>query len=560
MIRKFQEFFEYSKNKDKTLAAVMATASLNNGDTLLLGGGEYHFYPDYASEKFYYISNNDYGLKSIAFLLENKNKITIDGEGAKLIFHGKISPFVIDNSENIIIKNLTVDYYEPMYFEAKIIDSGTDFVEMEYDSSQFHLDILDKKFRFYGENWENICDRVLVNEFDATIKGPAPKAKTYFAYVGDEICTDMYASLYRYLTATKTDDNKIRLEGEFGFKHNVGNLWLCTHNKRENPGIFVTESSDILFDNILLSHTLSMGVICQLSRDITLNKVVAAPNNNRNLSVDADATHFVNCSGYIHLNECSFESMMDDALNIHGIYMPCNQKLSNNEILLKFGHYQQVGVNIFKAGDRVRLVNNDTLLPVAEFTVEDSKFISKKYILLKIKEDLPKEIPDGYVFENISTAPKVHIKNCNSGYNRPRGFLITTAGETLIENCTFHNLSHAISICGDANSWFESGSIGTVILRNNCFDNAAYSGGAVIQISPEIKGFKSAYHSTIIVENNYFRTNGKRFIDAEFCDTIIFKGNTFKNDGNLIPNSDLGEKGFKIQNCNNVDIEYPKNI
>lgn len=558
MIIKFADFFENSKNNDKTLAAVMAVKSLNDGDELSLGGGEYHFYPEDAIEKFYYISNNDYGIKSIAFLLEDKNNITINGEDAKLIFHGKISPFVIDKCKNITIKNLTIDYIEPMYFEAKIIDSGTNFVEMEYDDSQFHIDLHNKEFRFYGENWENICERVLVNEFDAKIKGPAAKAKTYFAYLGDEKCTNMYASLYRYLTATKTGDNKLRLEGELGFKHNVGNLWLCTHNKRENPGVFVTESSDILLDNILLSHTLSMGIICQLSNNITLNKVVAAPSGNRNLSVDADATHFVNCSGYIHLNKCSFESMMDDALNIHGIYMPCNQKLSDNEVLLEFGHYQQLGVNIFKTNDKVRLVNNETLLPVAEFTVAESKFISRKYIFLKTKESLPPEIPKGYVFENCSTAPTVHIENCNSGYNRPRGFLITTAGDTLIENCAFHNLSHAISICGDANSWYESGPIGNVVLRNNNFDNSAYSGGAVIQVSPKIKTFKMPYHSKLLVENNYFRTNGKRFMDAEFCDTIVFKGNTFKNDSNLNPNEALGENGFKIQNCNNVVLDYPQ--
>lgn len=301
MIKNFKDFFKFSKNNDRTLAAVMATDSLKNGDTLLLGGGEYHFYPDYATEKFYYISNNDYGVKPIAFLLDGKNNITIDGEGAKLIFHGKISPFVIDNAKNITIKNLTIDYHEPMYFEARITDSGMDFIEMEYDDSLFHLDLIDKKFRFFGENWENIKERVLVNEFDASIKGPTPKAKTYFAYLGDEKCTNMYASLYRYLTAKKTEKNKLRLEGEFGFKHNVGNIWLCTHNSRECPGFFATNSKNLLLDNILLSHTLSMGVICQMCENITLKKVVAAPSGSRNLSVDADAAHFVNCRGYMIL-------------------------------------------------------------------------------------------------------------------------------------------------------------------------------------------------------------------------------------------------------------------
>ena len=49
-----------------------------------------------------------------------------------MIFRGKMSPFVVDNCEGITLKNFTIDYAEPMYFEAKIIDSADDFIEMEY--------------------------------------------------------------------------------------------------------------------------------------------------------------------------------------------------------------------------------------------------------------------------------------------------------------------------------------------------------------------------------------------------------------------------------------------
>ncbi|MDY6313667.1 MAG: hypothetical protein SPL89_00650 [Clostridia bacterium] len=97
-----------------------------------------------------------------------------------------------------------------------------------------------------------------------------------------------------------------------------------------------------------------MGVICQLSENITLTDVTAVPSEGRTLSVDADATHFVNCSGTIHMKDYRFESMMDDACSIHGIYMPVVKKLSCTRVLLRFGHFQQYGVNIFRRGDKIR--------------------------------------------------------------------------------------------------------------------------------------------------------------------------------------------------------------
>ena len=92
---------------------------------------------------------------------------------------------------------------------------------------------------------------------------------------------------------------------------------------------------------------------------------------------------------------------MDDAVNIHGNYIPFVQRVSDNEVLLEFGHYQQMGVNVFRPKDTVAIVNNETLMPIAKFKVDKVKLISKKYILLKTKTALPNEIPNGCFFENL---------------------------------------------------------------------------------------------------------------------------------------------------------------
>ena len=500
-----RDYLHLADTGDCTLAVLCALRAARDGDTLQLGGGELHFYPDHAFSKEYYISNNDYNLKPIAFPLLHRRGLTVDGEGARLIFHGKMSPFVIDESENITLKDFSVDYAEPMYFEARILAADENFVEMEYNASQFHVDVLDHQLRFWGENWENRTSAVLVNEFEPACKGPTPYTSTYFACVAKEKNTSFLGGMYRYLTASKPAPDRLRLEGELGFRHTPGKYWLCTHNSRHYPGVFINESKNITLLDVTLNHTLAMGVIGQLSENITLERVIAEPSAGRMLSVDADATHFVNCSGLLHMKDCRFESMMDDACNVHGIYLPVERKLDTHTALLHFGHFQQYGVNIFRPDDAVRLVANDTLQPCGHFTVKSSTLISGKYLMLETEEPLPEPLPAGYAFENYTRMPTVHFEGCVSGYNRPRGFLFTTCKPVLVENCEFHNMNAAVWIAGDANSWYESGPCTQITLRNNRFENAAYAGGAVIVAAPELKTAGAPpYHTNLVVENNTF--------------------------------------------------------
>lgn len=552
-----KDYLHLADNGDCTLAVLCALRAAKDGDTLHLGGGELHFWPNKAFTKEYYISNNDYSLKPIAFPLLHRRGLTVDGGGAKLIFHGQISPFVIDGSTDITLQNLTVDYAEPMYFEAKILAADETFVEMEYDDTQFHVDIVNDRFRFYGENWENVKPAVLVNEFDPAYKGPTPYTATYFACVGKEKNTSFLGGMYRYLTGSKPAPNRLRLEGELGFRHTPGKYWLCTHNGRQHPGVFITESTGVTLRDITLNHTLAMGVIGQLSENITLERIIAEPSAGRMLSVDADATHFVNCSGLLHMKDCRFESMMDDACNVHGIYLPVEQKIDARTALLHFGHFQQYGVNIFRPGDAIRLVANDTLHPRGYFTVKSSTLISGEYLLLETEEALPDPLPAGYAFENHTRMPQVHFEGCVSGYNRPRGFLFTTCKPVLVENCAFHNMNAAVWIAGDANSWYESGPCTQIVLKNNRFENAAYAGGAVIVAAPELKTAGAPpYHTGLTVEGNTFRLHEKRFMDLWSYDGVTFQNNTYIPDETLPAQPPVGEEGFALRECVNVDISW----
>ncbi|MFQ9147563.1 MAG: hypothetical protein ACLR5G_04580 [Eubacteriales bacterium] len=57
--------------------------------------------------------------------------------------------------------------------------------------------------------------------------------------------------------------------------------------------------------------------------------------------------------------------MMDDACNIHGIYGICREFVDGTTIRVGFGHPAKSGINFFRRGDELALVNSDTAETVA---------------------------------------------------------------------------------------------------------------------------------------------------------------------------------------------------
>jgi hypothetical protein len=121
---------------------------------LLFEKGRYDFRIDSTHTREYFESNttND-GPKHLAVLIEGCKGLTIDGGGADFIFHGPIQPISVDNSENIVLKNINIDWEIPMTAQAKIVASTPVNIDLEIDTIQFPYEINNGKLIFKGENW-----------------------------------------------------------------------------------------------------------------------------------------------------------------------------------------------------------------------------------------------------------------------------------------------------------------------------------------------------------------------------------------------------------------------
>ena len=231
-----------------------------------------------------------------------------------------------------------------------------------------------------------------------------------------------------------------------------------------------------------------------------------------------------------------------------------------NDTALQF---QQKGANTYRVGDTVNIIDAYTMDIHGEAKVVGFEVINPDNMILKLDREVVAP-GEWWVVENISTAPDIHIHDCVSGYNRPRGFLLSSRGKVLIERNSFHNINHGVQLSGELRDWYESGAALDVTIRDNDFTNSAYAGGSAIYSNPKLEATKTnkslIYNGKLVIENNYFEQADRRILWAEHSAEVIFKNNTFKLNTSLPRHPAHNESGVRVENCGKVDIELPKEI
>ena len=110
--------FGVEANSRQNVAAVnnaLEEARKHDNPLLVFDSGRYDFWPQHAIEKIYFESNTtDINPKRLGIFVEQFAKLTIDGNGAEFIFHDRMQPVTVDHSENIEIRNFTIDWDIPL--------------------------------------------------------------------------------------------------------------------------------------------------------------------------------------------------------------------------------------------------------------------------------------------------------------------------------------------------------------------------------------------------------------------------------------------------------------
>ncbi len=526
---------------------------------ILFPKGRYDFFPDSNYFKPYFETNTyDVNPKRLAIFLKNKKNIIINAQGSDFIYHNHIQPFTLDNSENITIKNVNIDWEFPLTAESEVIEASAKHILLKIDTAQFPYKMHERGVVFQAEGWSahwGLSTGSWLIEYDKNHVIPA--------HTGDHGCVngDM-----KNLTYTEKEPGLVLIEGNFSKTPAVGNHLIMRHSTRDHAGMFLFHSKNIKLENINVYHTSGLGILSQYCENIELRKVNMIPNphKNRFLSGHDDGLHFMGCKGEIIIDDCDAQGLMDDPINIHGTCVPVVEKINATTVKCKFAHDMSCGLLWAETGDIVSFIEKSSMNSIGNGKITKFELIDKDSFILEFENELPEILDAGYSIENLTWTANATITNCFVGSCRARGYLISTPGKVLIENNIFETSGSAILIAGDANSWYESGAVTDVTIRNNEFRTPCNSSSyqfcnAIISIYPDIPKPNPEYpfHKNIRIENNTFNPSDFPVLYALSVDGLSFKNNTITRSNDFEP-WHFQKYNFLIDACKNVEISGNK--
>lgn len=495
---------------------------------------------------------NPDGKRFSAVYLNDRKNVIIDGNGATILVHGKMTPILFYRCENITVRNLTIDYAVPTMTEFTVLDSDNGVITIRINEDCLWR--VDGNVLYWcGEKgsdgtvyWENAC-----NAPKRYVKVFSPETETTRDFSRNDLTFQKIEVIGKnILKCTLSNSAAVLKKGEIVQTRNI---------MRDQVGSMFERCRNLTFENLRVKFMHGLGMVSQFSENITFKNCDFTPGENRTIASTADFFQFSGCKGNIVIENCCAFGAQDDYVNVHGTHLRVIETdPSECSILVRFMHAESWGFQAFETGDDIEFIRWDTLEPYDDARIIAYEKLNNTDIKIIVSK-LPAGIIAGKdVVENITYRPNLYVRNCHFGPTSGRGILATTGGEVIIENnCFFKLCGPALLIEDDCNFWFESGYTKNITFRNNevisCNFGKTMEIAPVIQCTPKVMNevYEGFVHERLNVYGNRFLNSlyGNHTFYLEYLKEIEIHDNSFDAPFELITK----KCGF-VRNDNNVTV------
>lgn len=506
-------------NRDATALFNSAIAEVKKagGGRIELESGDYHFYVESATPRVFHVSNHDQPATRAIFLpLEEVENLHIKGKGkVRLIPHGAGTALLLNETKNVFIENVTIEWEKPFFAQATILgfeDGATRIRFLARDQVSLEKD----RLVLIGEGWRTGLYVGIL--FDGATHAVLPKT-------GD----------LGVPAAVAGEEGSFLLQKDFStLGAKVGDVFVLRTYARPHPVICLNRAVDTYFKQVAFRDGFGMGVLAQLSENLHFIGCSCTPRSAEEYSSNTvDAIHCSNCRGRIEVVDSTFEGMMDDALNVHSTALAIRERKDAHTILCRYMHGQAYGLDLFRVGEDVRFIAGKTLENGPTRKIKGVVNVSDREVLLSFTESIPEVYQSGDAIENASWQPRVIFSRNTVKNNRARGVLFTTPKSVRCFDNTFDHVSgSAILLAGDAQGWYESGACQDVIIARNRFVSCLTSSYqyclGIISIYPEVRDLaaqKKPYHGNIRIVDNRVEGSDAQFLYAVSAENVICRDN-----------------------------------
>lgn len=519
------------------LQAAIEEARKYNGKPveIRLEQGDYHLYRTSALKQVYYVSNtasaveNPDPTKHIGLWLKNLKNVTLNGGGARLITHGEMTAFVIDGCEHIRLCHFSLQAADPSVVEMTVTDTTAYTATFRIHPDAKYV-IEANELRWSGEGWS----------FKGGIAQTFDRVTNVTNRCG--LPTDHRISI------TEAGEHTIRVEYNRSTGVRPGEVFQIRDAIRDEVCGFIHKSKGVTLEHLNLYFLGNFGIVGQYSENLTYNHLRCEPEygSGRTCAGFADFLQISGCKGQVRILNSRFEGAQDDPINIHGTHLKVVEQLSDERIRVRFMHHQSYGFDAFFKGDKIGLVQVNSLICLQTARVKKVERIDDYDLLLTLDRPVaPRVKQESLVVENLTWTPEVCIENNYFARIPTRGILVTTRGRVVIRNNVFFRTPMSgIYISDDARSWYESGAVRDVLICDNDFIEC---GSPVIGIAPENDQPQGAVHRNVRILANRFTLSAKEAIYARWTDGIEIRDNYFVYREKLEP-----EAFIRLENCVNI--------
>ena len=295
----------------------------------------------------------------------------------------------------------------------------------------------------------------------------------------------------------------------------------------------------VLLQHIEIERCTSMGaIISPRCSDFTFDdfNIRSPEGDNALYAANADGIHVTGLSGYLHMKDCDFVGLGDDALNIHSTagevesWDPVTGKMSciyRNRSM----EPGKLGPLWAQGGDTIIVYDRDTFLEKGKLRLSDYQDGIASVAMTD------GEVGVGDILANAEFFASVHLENCTVTHTRARGFLLQS-WNMLVENCRIYGMSlPGIIVSPDIRVWYEVGPSKNVEIRNCVFEkcgingSAANMGAVVVKASHDVDAdnYPAGVHDGIHIHHNLFRNCGNSGIFVNAAKHVDIHDNRFEN-------------------------------
>lgn len=556
------------KDQGPAFRKLISEARWNPGCTISIPSGTYHFYPEGALKMSYYILKHGFRQSHpVGLPFVDLNKVKIQADGARFVFHGLMQPILVMDSSQITMEGISIDYANPLFYEMTIKEIKKENKEAEIigniDQKLYPYQINENKLVYPLESDSFVRPSIYIVD-----KGEPGRVTDldleHFTQNNDG--TGNFKFEYDPTTGggmqTRDAVNKL-VAGDILSLH-AGNGELSY------PALCIYRAKNTILRKIFFITTQVTDILAQRSENIAIFgggsvhkkiKGLIHPVSNSH----TDAAHFSNIKGKIHIENARYENRQGNGIYVHSTWFDIEEIISPTEIRCRS---RDLGCEVFLPGESIDFIAEPSLKKVKTGKVKSVHKLSSLRLIINLEEPLPAEVKKGDRVENAGSNPAaVTFKNNIVSNNQRHGAVFITPKKVIVEGNKFSNIDGpAIQLAGNdsvTGCLYEGGRCLDVQIRNNTFcnnlitpDSSQFKKPIIFfdrnSLTDEEGQLKYYYHENINIENNTFDTFDTAILFAISTNGIKFINNktTYNNE-----NKELERKAFEFEHCKNILIK-----